>query len=342
MGKVGVRVSLLKQGRKQQCAHFEWNSQQRRYKAIPRFEPGYPPYALHPFQGELGEQGKTIKQDPATAYEGVEFLLSLTFPAQLRAEVLSAVTAWVRYGGIGARTRRGCGALVVVKTDTSLRIAMDSDSATPKNRMVTLLPGSRYVLGAPCNSPTEAWERAVQVYQCFRQGPGHARRPPREGNRPGRSYYPEPDSIRRITGRYAGGHQPEHPVEKGFPRADLGLPIVFHFKDNGDPPDTTLQGAKEGYLRMASPVITKPLATEDGRYRPLVMVLNAPHAWQRGDLVLVVKDTNKTFQIGEKQINLSVADLQRIKPLGGKPARDALLHFVSQQWDSAQIQEWKP
>ena len=78
---------------------------------------------------------------------------------------------------------------------------------------------------------------------------------------------------------------PEH----AFPRAELGLPIVFHFKDaksDRDPPpetrydprDTTLYpvvgGQRQG--RMASPLILRPLALANGQAVPAILLLRAP------------------------------------------------------------------
>jgi hypothetical protein len=47
--------------------------------------------------------------------------------------------------------------------------------------------------------------------------------------------------------------------DDAFPRAELGLPIVFHFQEQGDPPDTVLYPANDSQgkkrERMASPLI---------------------------------------------------------------------------------------
>ena len=98
----------------------------------------------------------------------------------------------------------------------------------------------------------KAWANAVEVYQLFRQSfRGRKRRKPRIGAPvPGRSHWPEPDSIRKITGCQLtpSASQPalgcpadedfqDHstPVVSQtiphFPRAVLGLPIGFHFAD---------------------------------------------------------------------------------------------------------------
>jgi CRISPR-associated protein Cmr1 len=90
---------------------------------------------------------------------------------------------------------------------------------------------------------------------------------------PGRSLWPEPDTIRNLTkqSRTHKGRQPIPlpPIDK-FPRAAFGLPIIFHFKDNGDPRQTVLQ-PKE-FERLSSPLILKPLACQQDNYIGLAMI----------------------------------------------------------------------
>lgn len=164
------------------------------------------------------------------------------------------------------------------------------------------------------------------MYRDFRQKPGIARNESSESKRPGRSRWPEPDSIRRITGQHAWNHSPTHAVQRGFPRADLGLPIIFHFKDRGDPADATLHGPADGLDRFASPVITKAEAVDDG-YRPLVLVLNAPHVWQFGDLRLNDK------RITQTQVALTREERGEVPPLGGEDVREALIRHVEKCWN---------
>jgi len=109
---------------------------------------------------------------------------------------------------------------------------------------------------------------------------------------PGRSAatsWPEPQQIRDIQ-------QGEKPGSEGFPRGALGLPIVFHFKDRGEPPDHTLNG-KDPHGRMASPVILRPFAISKEQALPLVMVLNAP----TGDLYLHGGETPVEVGFGHRK-----------------------------------------
>ena len=160
---------------------------------------------------------------------------------------------------------------------------------------------------------------AVKVYQNFRQGVNFARNKGQLQNRPGRSRYPEADTLREMTSRF--GHSVSHPV-RGFPRADLGLPIIFHFQGHGEPADQTLQGRETGQQRFASPVIAKA-AVVDGQFVPLVMVLDSPHVWQgRGVEFKGLEAVEVT------DLNLSEDKLSKIPPLHGLPIREAFKKFI--------------
>jgi len=105
--------------------------------------------------------------------------------------------------------------------------------------------------------------------------------------------------------------------------------------NSGDPEDTTLQRSEAGRTRMASPVITKAVQVGNGRYRPLIMVLNAPDVWEGSELVL--RGENESYTIDKRHVDLPNSDRRLIKPLnqfGAKPIRKALLEYAAQQWQS--------
>jgi CRISPR-associated protein Cmr1 len=64
---------------------------------------------------------------------------------------------------------------------------------------------------------------------------------------------------------------------EAFPRAEFGLPIVFHFQNN-EVPDTVLypQVGNEHPERMASPLILKPLCLANGKAVSLAVRLDVP------------------------------------------------------------------
>jgi CRISPR-associated protein Cmr1 len=185
----------------------------------------------------------------------------------VEADLQAALWAWVTFGGVGARTRRGFGALRVsaqAPTPKEIRAALDRHvlPGTAPRGVPHLSRDPRHTLAlGGYRSDEEAWTTAIDLYRDYRQS-----RRPGQGNKPGRSYWPEPDEIRRLTGETAPAHRgPLTSVQK-FPRAALGLPILFHFRNDrqdpsrsGEPGDTTLRGRHSD--RLASPVILRPAAT---------------------------------------------------------------------------------
>ena len=183
-----------------------------------------------------------------------------TVTCQQRKEVLEALRWWASFAGVGARTRRGFGAVKAASDDVEL---------APVTAEEVRRRGGWMVSGQPESNAIKAWRDAVNMLQRFRQGPDVGRNPG-QGNRPGRSRWPEPDVIRRAAGRHAPMHEPEHRARGLYPRAAFGLPIVFHFKDGEDPRDQVLNPV--GHDRMASPLILRPWF--DGRqYRPVALLL---------------------------------------------------------------------
>ncbi len=215
-------------------------------------------------------------------------------------DVEAALRAWVNFGGIGARTRRGCGALY------SPELSFHSIEDAKEYPFLVL-----HKSGNAGDTPLQVWSKAIGVFRNFRQfrsGKRHTKNiRTRDGVRPitvpnGRSWWPEPDSIRQITGCSLKpsplNPKTDHSVPLTstvyFPRAELGLPIIFHFADGPgkrdppstdlDPPETTLiptklsedhRTRKDG-TRMASPVILRPLKLNDGSCLSIFVILRHP------------------------------------------------------------------
>jgi CRISPR-associated protein Cmr1 len=214
-------------------------------------------------QRDLGSPTRG-KGGSAPVEEGVVFRLRLRFPERVKnlnlaEELEAALWAWETFGGIGARTRRGFGALLregaSPPTEEEIRERLGRYSRqggwpegvphlTPQS-LVRVVPLSRKEL--------------AKRYQDFRQT--------RSGRSPDHSLWPEFDEIRRLTGRHAPTHPPRHPVRK-FPQAHFGLPIIFRFEDEGDPPNATLKPREAE--RRASPLLFRPLGKEQ---RPCVVAV---------------------------------------------------------------------
>ena len=206
----------------------------------------------------------------------VHFRLHIRYPTSLKQEVEAALWAWEIFGGIGARTRRGFGALKRIDDNVTYPERSQTESWLRGKLMQGHWPDgvphleTQMLLAITGFSKDafQVWQHLIRCLKNFRQ----ARYQGKQRNRPGRSKWPEPDEIRRLVGKWFKYHKPVHPVRK-FPRGQMGLPIVFHFKDKGEPPDTILQGAHHD--RWASRLILKPLPCRGG-FVGLVAVLAGP------------------------------------------------------------------
>jgi CRISPR-associated protein Cmr1 len=256
-------------------------------------------YALFP---ALDKRSKLVKQ-------GLKFKLGLRWPNPNRLRILraaqnkrlvearsrplpetindlgpdisAATWAWVNFGGLGARTRRGCGALrcndIAPRNANHVREWFRQCAAAHLSgggeREWPVLSGTIYARLEE-GASLEVWSFILGEWKHFRQGVGFARSPGTK-KRPGRSRYPEPETIRETLGRRSPQHQRLRDVPcDAYPRAELGLPIVFHFQNN-EVPDTTLHPVVRGERkeRMASPLILKPLALADGQVVPVIVPL---------------------------------------------------------------------
>jgi CRISPR-associated protein Cmr1 len=308
-GLVSVRVETISSGLRKPCAVYPIG------KSFPDFG-SYPGYALFPFQGKASRAG--VEEQPSDALTDVQFKVVLTYPVEVSNQISAAVHSWITFGGVGARTRRGCGSLEMTQVTAVTRVQRQRQS------LLTLAP-AQYFVGRNQQNPVRAWKDAVEIYRDFHQKEHFARNEGSERNRPGRSRFPEADTIRRLSSTAAPQHTPTHEV-RGFPRADLGLPIVFHFKDKADPEDHTLQGAKSDQTRFASPAITKAIAVEGG-YAAALIMLDAPNVWENGPLMLKPK-RGRDLAIPVGQVNLSSTENARIAPLRGQTIREALIEYA--------------
>lgn len=312
---VTITVSEAKPGRiyaKARNSHGE---------AIPIGEPASDhSYVAFPLKSQRPTRDRPGRE-AGEVHEGVTFSLRISFPATLAADVRAALWAWETFGGIGARTRRGFGALACDDVQleegsaplpleewrwlypcdaVAARLADDIDNFVSQGEFPAGVPHlirdpNRCKLQPAHDDPQVAWRRLFDALKKFRQNRGRG-----NGPRPGRSHWPEPDAIRHLTVRGplpADRHPIFTPRIDKFPRADFGLPIVFQFKNEaGRPPEpeqTQLQGAN--YDRLASPLILRPLACEGGRAVGLAVILDGPRPDQMpGGLILKGAPRNPT------------------------------------------------
>lgn len=311
--RVQVRVEVLKFDRPAVCARFERdNNDNSRYRSMPTWNALFNgtalPYALFPFQGQLAKGRKQIEIEPACCIYNARFRLTVISHKGIdfSKQVEPALWAWVNFGGLGGRTRRGCGAVLckdlAPKDANGLKAVWlrHIPTAFPPRKWPTL--AEAILTDRDHSSAMSAWDRVIDRFRHFRQGVRRGRNQGQERNRPGRSWYPEPEAIRSVL--WDEDHPWSHDrldqiPNDAFPRAELGLPIVFHFQGPDDPPDTVLypDNDSEGKKRerMASPLILKPLAFQSGKAVPLILRLQTPALTgvdlRRGDTSLSLPST---------------------------------------------------
>lgn len=263
---VVVCAHVIDCGKRAPCATFPPG------KKYPNFTNGWPAYALFPFQG-----------DPTTgaayATSDLRFELTLSHPVNLEKDVETALSAWTLFGGLGARTRRGCGALSCNQFNpkTSKDVAAWLTRSQFPLREWPTVP--LHLQARPAEKDSlQAWGDGIARLREFRQGVEIGRNSGRMSNRPGRSRWPEPEAIRRATKKRSAKYQRLADMPNThYPRAELGLPIIFHFNDHSDPPDTELLPLYKGKPsdRFASPLILKPLALADGSFCSILIKLQS-------------------------------------------------------------------
>lgn len=287
---------------------------------------------------ELAYAAFPLQESEAAVVSGVRFNLSIVYPADERKEVEAALWAWETFGGVGARTRRGFGALKSgswpakpnrIETRLAEELAKHIEAEEWPDHVPHLAKDLSFVVVTRKESKNrlafqtawDAWEEIIGYLKGFRQS--------RTGKF-GRSNWPEPEQVRRITGQRKASEDTALLAIERFPRAAFGLPIIFHFKggnteapyDNGlDPMDTTLKGGQyaEGKHRerLASPLILRPLACGNNEAVGLAVLLQSPRTPPEGlsltgdGIVEIVRS------------DLPKADALKIKPL--KPAAAKLL-----------------
>lgn len=211
-------------------------------------------------------------------------------------DIDAAVWGWINFGGVGARTRRGCGALSCIDYNPPLK---EGKSLTPPDADVNSLnkwysscldlfnlkplepemtrqwptiPQGFFVkvptAGDENTDSVNCWYDSLALLQKFRQGADIGRDPGRNPKKPSRSRWPEAETLR--TAVYGSGTRPYgiHPPDPrmannipAFPRVEFGMPIILEIRQEKIKP--TLQPGEESD-RMASPLILRPLGYGKG------------------------------------------------------------------------------
>lgn len=137
--------------------------------------------------------------------------------------------------------------------------------------------------------------------------------------------------IRRLTKKHAEGHKPQHPLEKYYPRAAFGLPIVFHFQSSDDPEQVILEPNDDRHDRMASPLVLRPYRAHGGKYQPAALLLPGWEKALNTDLRLKDKPTHQRLDTWPSKVNTAQrqAAAAQIRPLAeNSAASDPLSAFM--------------
>lgn len=277
-------------------------------------------YFLFPFQDQKDGTPAAVGRRDMT------FQLSLSLDSDLdeeqKQEVRNALKAWIAFGGVGARTRRGCGALRVVGANANEWLP----PASPKQfgawvrqllpaQQPTVLPslkGAQFGLVLSAGNATTVWQELGRFWARFRKGHFKEAYQPMKGAK-WHDYRQVLCHIRKQEDTLR--------LAKPF----LGLPIIYQeIKGARNLCFVgTLEPADNG--RMASPVILKPIALAGGSIGGAIIVLHASKP--------------QRIRVNGKTYNLSHPDNQEpvLKDLGTANVPDAVLEAAAQHFGNKLI-----
>jgi CRISPR-associated protein Cmr1 len=239
-------------------------------------------YAAFPLRdtGKVGTEHGVLHEHPG------DWTLAVSYPASIAEDVEAAFWGWAHFGGLGGRTRRGFGAVAEVGRSRGALATLDegwkrfvSGALVPWPHLPAFDARRLRVKSGRWDGP-DAQEYLLGILRRLRQVDLGRKREADDvlGRHPGRSYWPEPDAIRKLTGARSPEHKEPVTQVDAFPRAVFGMPLIFHFKDRLDPPETTLKPQVKGDIkgRLASPLILRPHRAPDGSIEALAVALAHP------------------------------------------------------------------
>ena len=263
---------------------------------------------------------------------GVKFKLHINYKKENQADIEAALWAWEIFGGMGGRTRRGFGAIKLLSVqDTQTKSQRQIVMPYPQ-QFETLLSNNlkQFVMkgvwpdGIPhlssdftnykhttSGNPLSVWGELIKALKRFRQS--------RINGSFGRSHWPEPELIKSI---YFDQDEPDE--KKLTPRAQFGLPIVFHFKKEVDLEEQTHTLVGERHERLASPLILKPVPCANNQYAGLAIILDMPR-FPPGGVGLILDPLIGGWVCTEPE--LTEVQAKSILPLKGN--KDVLKAFLA-------------
>lgn len=320
---VRLRVEITSKSAPVPAGHHEWrepkdprDGKPGRHNPLPTWERDLSDlgYGLFPMMRDA----ETLRLTPGkkvftkSLRRAIRFRLIASFRADLtpslQVQLLAALWMWFNLGGVGARTRRGFGAIAVKQCtlsdqawvaafdqrrpfDERLRsIATQLRSIHHESPIGERLATAKLFVGTRQDAPLSVHGHLVRGMAEFRQGKDIGRPPPTAGKKsPGPSYWPEPALLRALytkTVQARRGQPPrwEHPpptnaARFGAPRAAFGMPLKIEFKreDREDSRANATLYPEDGQ-RWPSPLLLRPLAVSGGKAVPAVLVLSGPRS----------------------------------------------------------------
>lgn len=281
------------------------------------------PYVLFPATKTVRDGG-TVKLLTAA-----KFCLKITYPAANEGEVLESLILWTLFGGVGARTRRGCGSVYsedllkerdICSVEKLRKFLNDVSQGEPAELSYSRIKGAKLF----CAPAVGSIKDLQKQYGEYRQN-----RKDQNSKHPGRSYWPEPDAIRRCLHQSAELHKPVHKDGIWFPRAAFGLPILTRFNTGnngeGDPSgQVSLEPAErvggKNAERWPSPFFIKQLKLGNELYN-VMLVLN-----QKFPSGLILKQGRTPYDVPPeaKPSNIAGKVMNTEQPLNGRSIAKAL------------------
>jgi CRISPR-associated protein Cmr1 len=239
-------------------------------------------YALFPAQGRGLQPAAKVVAASDQSWATVHLKSSSTERVD-HATLIGSLSLWLVLGGVGARSRRGAGALAVSSPAEAKKLGLPvsledlksflREHCKPRPVAGSLegtfcLARTRKVFLGPVQPTGEAAQKELlSILRKARQD-----RPNSSRTSPGRSGWPEADAVRLKSHPAASwGHKPDPANAEQYPRAVLGLPIVMHFKTPPvEPADHHVLGALHDgrewnkLERYSSPIILRPIRVWEG------------------------------------------------------------------------------
>lgn len=244
--------------------------------------PVSPAYVYFPIMQSFKE---SEKRKGLVAAAGFSFTLYASYPLNVsdnidyKKELHDTLLMWMLFGGVGARTRRGCGSLFckelcdeyeIKNIEDIQRVLISLSKGDDKMGKQPRLKNAQlyYAQGDKSVNIAAQWSALMESYAGFRQ---------HRNGQAGPSFWPEPNCIRVLMHKF----KRSHPANL-FPRSVFGLPIIFYFphgKTNIEgkftllPYEEKTQPHKEQRKRFPSPVIIKMIKTPIAVYK-ICLILN--------------------------------------------------------------------